>query len=44
MSECEAFGLGKEEAAAAVMKVIDVVNTWQEHFARVGVCQEDIDS
>lgn len=26
------------------MRVIDVVNAWQTHFAQVGVCQEDVDS
>jgi serine/threonine-protein kinase HipA len=44
MTECEAFGMSKEEAANDVMRVIEVVNTWQTHFAQVGVCQEDIDS
>jgi len=44
MSECEAFGFNKEEAAKAVMKIIEVVKTLQEHFAQVGVCEEGIDS
>jgi serine/threonine-protein kinase HipA len=44
MSEIEAFGLSKEEAAYGVIRVIEVVNTWQTHFAKVGECQEDIDS
>lgn len=44
MTECEAFGLSKEEAVNEVMRVIEVVSTWQTHFAQVGVCQEDIDS
>jgi serine/threonine-protein kinase HipA len=44
MSECEAFGLTAQEAAEEVTRVIQVVNTWQDHFAQVGVCQEDIDS
>jgi len=26
------------------MCVIELVKTWQDHFAQVGVCQEDIDS
>ena len=44
MSQCEAFGLLPAEAAAQVATVIDVVNTWQEHFARVGVTAHDIES
>jgi serine/threonine-protein kinase HipA len=44
MSECDAFGLSPLEAAKEVMLVIEVVNTWQDHFAQVGVCQEDIRS
>jgi serine/threonine-protein kinase HipA len=44
MSECEAFGLTAQVAAEEVMRVIQVVNNWQTHFAKVGVCQEDIDS
>jgi len=31
-------------SAKEVMQVIDVVNTWQDHFAHVGICLEDIDS
>ena len=44
MSQCQAFGLTPEEAAAEVAAVIDVVNTWQEHFARAGVTERDIES
>ena len=44
MSQCEAFGLLPSEAAAEVAAVIDVVNTWQEHFARAGVTARDIAS
>jgi serine/threonine-protein kinase HipA len=44
MSQCEAFGLLPTEAAAEVATVIEVVNTWQAHFARVGVSARDIDS
>jgi serine/threonine-protein kinase HipA len=44
MSQCEAFGLLPAEAAAEVTTVIDVVNTWQEHFARAGVTEHDIES
>ena len=44
MSQCEAFGLLPREAAAEVAAVIDVVNTWKEHFARTGVTKRDIAS
>jgi len=44
MSQCEAFGLLPAEAAAEVAAVIDVVNTWREHFARAGVTERDIKS
>jgi serine/threonine-protein kinase HipA len=43
MSECEAFGLTPAEAAQAVARVIAVVNTWQAHFAQMGVAAADID-
>ena len=44
MSQCEAFGLLSSQAAAEVATVIDVVNTWQEHFAQSGVSVRDIAS
>ena len=44
MSQCDAFGLLPAEAAAEVAAVIDVVNTWQEHFAHAGVSERDIES
>jgi serine/threonine-protein kinase HipA len=44
MSQCAAFGLLPAEAAVEVAAVIDVVNTWQEHFARAGVTEHDIES
>lgn len=44
MSQCDAFGLLPAEAAAEVAAVIEVVNTWQAHFARVGVSARDIES
>ena len=44
ISESDAFGLSKEEADYGIIRVIEVVNTWQTHFAKVGVCKEDIDS
>ncbi|HYP31499.1 MAG TPA: HipA domain-containing protein [Burkholderiaceae bacterium] len=43
MSQCDAFGLLPSEAAAEVAAVIAVVNTWQEHFAQIGVSNRDID-
>lgn len=44
MSQCAAFGLLPAQAAAEVAAVIDVVNTWQEHFAHAGVSERDIGS
>lgn len=44
MSQCDAFGLQSEEAAAEVAAIISVVNDWREHFAQVGVSQRDIES
>jgi serine/threonine-protein kinase HipA len=44
MSQCDAFGLLPAEAAAEVVAVIAVVNTWQAHFAQAGVTQRDIES
>ncbi|GAB7547879.1 type II toxin-antitoxin system HipA family toxin [Cupriavidus sp. 8B] len=44
MSQCDAFGLLPAEAAAEIATVIDVVNTWQEHFAQAGVTERDIES
>lgn len=44
MSQCDAFGLLPAEAAAEVMAIIGVVNTWKEHFARAGVTQRDLES
>ncbi|MGS0743005.1 type II toxin-antitoxin system HipA family toxin, partial [Glaciimonas sp. GG7] len=44
MSQCEAFGLLSAEAAAEVVAVIAIVNTWQEHFAQIGVSKPDIES
>ena len=43
MSQCEAFGLLPAEAAAEVAAVINVVNTWQAHFAQAGVTARDIE-
>ena len=44
MSQCDAFGLLPAQAAAEVVLVIDVVNTWKEHFAQAGVSRRDIES
>ncbi len=44
MSQCDAFGLLPAEAAGEVAVVIEVVNTWQKHFAQAGVTTRDIDS
>ncbi|HKW83685.1 MAG TPA: HipA domain-containing protein, partial [Burkholderiaceae bacterium] len=44
MSQCEAFGLLPAQAAAEVVAVIDVVNTWQAHLTQAGVAQRDIGS
>ncbi len=44
MSQCDAFGLLPTQAAAEVVAVIDVVNTWREHFAHAGVSERDIES
>ena len=44
MSECEAFGLTPAEAAAEVVRVVGVVNTWKLHFAQMGVSQRDIEN
>jgi len=38
-----AFGLLPAEAAEEVARVIAVVNTWQAHFAKVGVSAVDIE-
>ena len=44
MSQCEAFGLARPDAATEVMGVIGVVNTWQAHFKQFGVSARDIQS
>lgn len=42
MSQCRLFGLSSLEAAAEVMRVIAVVNRWQEHFRKCRVTDNDI--
>jgi len=44
MSQCGAFGLLPTQATTEVATVIDVVNTWQQHFAQTGVTARDIAS
>ena len=44
MSQCDAFGLRPAQAAADVAVVIDVVDSWQDHFAHAGVTARDISS
>jgi serine/threonine-protein kinase HipA len=43
MSQCQAFGLTPPAAAAEVAQVIQVVDTWRQHFASCGVTNTDID-
>jgi len=42
MSQCDAFGLEPNQAAAQVIQVIKVVNTWQAHFESAGVSKSDL--
>jgi serine/threonine-protein kinase HipA len=44
MSECDAFGLTPAEAAAEVVRVVEVLNTWKLHFAHMGVSPRDIEN
>lgn len=44
MSHCDAFGLAPAQAAAQVVQVIGVVNTWRTHFESIGVSKSDLDS
>ena len=44
MSQCDAFGLQPTQAAAQVVQVIEVVNTWRAHFESMGVSKRDLDS
>jgi len=43
MSQCQAFGLARAEAATAVVEVIGVVDGWRDHFAAAGVTPADIE-
>ena len=44
MTQTQAFGLTRAEAAGLVAEVIGVVNTWREHFASLGVTEADLAS
>jgi len=44
MSQCDAFGLAPAQAAAQVVQVIGVVNTWRTHFESIGVSERDLDN
>lgn len=44
MSQCALFGYTPAQAAAQVLRVIDVVNGWREHFAACGVTHGDLAS
>ena len=44
MSQCDAFGLQPAQAAAQVVQVISVVNSWRAHFEAIGVSNSDLES
>ena len=44
LSQCQLFGLSKNEAQAQVARVASVVNDWRTHFEQCGVSHADIDS
>jgi serine/threonine-protein kinase HipA len=44
MSQCEAFGLTRREAASEVARVIGVVDDWHAHFEACGVSASDLES
>ncbi|MBT9492389.1 MAG: type II toxin-antitoxin system HipA family toxin [Paucibacter sp.] len=44
MSQCDAFGLQPAQAAAQIVQVIKVVNTWRAHFESHGVSKSDLAS
>ncbi len=44
MSQCELFGLGRQQAANEIARIIQVVDTWKDHFAEQGVTAADIES
>lgn len=44
MSQCDAFGPEPTQAAAQVLTVIALVNTWRAHFAWHGVSTSDLNN
>lgn len=44
MSQCELFGYTPAQAAAQVVRVINVVDGWRYHFAACGVAVADLES
>jgi serine/threonine-protein kinase HipA len=44
MSMCTLFALKRDEAAAEVRRVCEVVRGWQAHFAAQGVRPRDVES
>jgi serine/threonine-protein kinase HipA len=44
MSQCALFGYTPAQAAAEVVRVIEVVDGWREHFAAGGVTESDLES
>ena len=44
MSQCDAFELQPAEAAAQIVQVIGVVNTWRGHFKSIGLSESDLAS
>jgi serine/threonine-protein kinase HipA len=42
MSQCEAFGLSPADAAAEIVRIIAVVDTWEAHFRELHVSETDI--
>jgi serine/threonine-protein kinase HipA len=44
LSECEQFGLDKDQAHGLIMRICEVLREWKEHFKQAGVTAADIDS
>jgi serine/threonine-protein kinase HipA len=44
MTQTQAFGLTRAQAAQLVAEVIGVVKTWRGHFAALGVSEVDLES
>lgn len=44
MSQCELFGYTAKQAAAEIVRVIQVVNGWRPHFEACGVSKADLES